>query len=197
MHGTHILLFVLSYFTRLSCISQLSGGQRQRIAIARALVRKPKVLLLDEATSGKSLETLMTYYIAVPIISNVATSNIFHYVFAALDAESEHLVQQAIDGMIARGKDGQGRGAMTVIIVAHRLSTVRSADCIYVVKDGEVVEQGRHDDLIQNSDGAYSSLIRRQMEAQAMLENGNGNGVRIDDYSPSFVGTVVESNAES
>lgn len=116
---------------------------------------------------------------------------------AALDAESEHLVEQAIDDMIARGKDEQGRGAMTVIIVAHRLSTVRSADCIYVVKDGQVVEQGRHDDLIQNSDGAYSSLIRRQMEAQARLENAMENGARDEEYSPSFVGPVVESNADS
>ena len=83
-------------------------------------------------------------------------------------------MQQAIDDMIARGKGEQGQGAMTVIIVAHRLSTVRSADCIYVVKEGQVVEQGSHDDLIQNPEGAYTALIRRQMEAQAMLENGNG-----------------------
>lgn len=110
--------------------------------------------------------------------------------------------------MISRGKAEQGRGAMTVIIVAHRLSTVRSADCIYVVKDGRVVEHGRHDDLIQNPDGAYSALIRRQMEAQALLENGNGNHVqedengngnhvREDENEAAFVGTVVESNVES
>jgi ABC-type multidrug transport system fused ATPase/permease subunit len=109
-----------------------------RIAIARALVRKPKVLLLDEATS-------------------------------ALDAESEHLVQQAIDDMLTRGKVEER--AMTVVIVAHRLSTVRSADCIFVIKDGQVVEQGTHDNLIQSPDGAYSALIRRQMLAQQTLEN--------------------------
>ena len=110
--------------------------------------------------------------------------------------------------MIARGKTEQGRGSMTVIIVAHRLSTVRSADCIFVVKDGRVVEQGRHDDLILNPDGAYSALIRRQMEAQASLENGNGNHVREeengngkqireDENEDAFVGNVVETNAES
>lgn len=118
---------------------QLSGGQKQRIAIARALVRKPRVLLLDEATS-------------------------------ALDAESEHLVQQAIDGMIVRGKSKGSGSSMTVIIVAHRLSTVRSADRIFVIKEGQVVEEGSHDDLIENQDGPYSQLIRRQMEAQQQLD---------------------------
>jgi ABC-type multidrug transport system fused ATPase/permease subunit len=119
---------------------QLSGGQKQRVAIARALVRKPRILLLDEATS-------------------------------ALDAESEHLVQKSIDDMIARRKEqGGSRNSMTVVIVAHRLSTVRSADTIFVIKEGQVVEEGSHEELIVNTDGSYSNLIRRQMEAQQLLD---------------------------
>lgn len=117
---------------------QLSGGQRQRIAIARALVRKPRVLLLDEATS-------------------------------ALDAESEHYVQMAIDDMLGQGRGG-GLGSMTVVIIAHRLSTVRSADCIYVIKAGQVVEKGKHEDLVANTDGVYANLISRQLEAQRTLD---------------------------
>lgn len=122
----------------------LSGGQKQRIAIARALVRKPKILLLDEATS-------------------------------ALDAESEALVQEAIDVMLARGRGQHEADAkMTVLVVAHRLSTVRNSDVIFVVQDGEVVEQGSHEQLIANADGAYSNLVLRQMNAQSKLENLTG-----------------------
>lgn len=53
--------------------------------------------------------------------------------------------------------------SMTVIIVAHRLSTVRNADMIAVVKDGKVAEQGTHEELLGNEDGAYSRLVRRQL----------------------------------
>ncbi|XP_047066514.1 ABC transporter B family member 4-like [Lolium rigidum] len=102
--------------------AQLSGGQKQRIAIARAIIKDPKILLLDEATS-------------------------------ALDVESERIVQEALDRIMLD---------RTTIVVAHRLTTVRNADCISVVQQGKIVEQGLHDELVLNSDGVYSQLILLQ-----------------------------------
>ncbi|PIA51513.1 hypothetical protein AQUCO_01100395v1, partial [Aquilegia coerulea] len=107
---------------------QLSGGQKQRLAIARALIRDPKILLLDEATS-------------------------------ALDAQSERIVQDALD------QASQGR---TTIIVAHRLTTIRDANLIVVLESGKVVESGSHEELIQMNNGeggAYYKMVHLQPTA--------------------------------
>eukprot|EP00747_Dinoflagellata_sp_TGD_P038171 gnl/TRDRNA2_/TRDRNA2_139504_c2_seq2.p1 gnl/TRDRNA2_/TRDRNA2_139504_c2~~gnl/TRDRNA2_/TRDRNA2_139504_c2_seq2.p1 ORF type:complete len:101 (+),score=28.97 gnl/TRDRNA2_/TRDRNA2_139504_c2_seq2:338-640(+) len=82
---------------------------------------------------------------------------------SALDAESERQVQQALDVILTDGSIGDGMRP-TVIIVAHRLSTVRNADKLLVIDDGRVVEEGTHDKLMQKSDGLYAKLATRQLQ---------------------------------
>ncbi|XP_035691041.1 ATP-binding cassette sub-family B member 9-like [Branchiostoma floridae] len=81
---------------------------------------------------------------------------------SALDAESEHLVQQAINNLHGH----------TVIVIAHRLSTVEKADRIIVIDKGTVVEQGRHGELMQQ-DGLYAKLVQRQLLGQDDKENNS------------------------
>lgn len=105
--------------------SRLSGGQRQRLAIARALVRKPKLLLLDESTS-------------------------------ALDAESERALQEGLE-RAAKG--------ITVIAITHRIHTVRKADVIFVVEAGQVVERGRHEELVERSESYRVNALSQMLSA--------------------------------
>lgn len=83
---------------------------------------------------------------------------------SALDAESEHQVQQALDDLIKNG--GQ-----TIVVIAHRLSTIRDANNIVVLKQGEIAEQGTHDELVAK-DGVYKKLVDRQL-VQKALDDGN------------------------
>src|SRR5690606_11172977 len=73
---------------------------------------------------------------------------------SSLDAESEFLVQEALDELM------KGR---TTIIIAHRLATIRKVDRIYVLKDGEIVEEGTHDALALQDGGFYANLVRLQL----------------------------------
>nr|XP_043633552.1 ABC transporter B family member 15-like [Erigeron canadensis] len=124
---------------------QISGGQKQRIAIARAIIKSPRILLLDEATS-------------------------------ALDSESERVVQEALD-RVAIGR--------TTIVIAHRLSTIRNADLIMVVQNGQVIESGSHNDLIQLEDGFYTSLVHLQ-ETKQDVETLNLNPPKPPLISSTF-----------
>jgi ABC-type multidrug transport system fused ATPase/permease subunit len=83
---------------------------------------------------------------------------------SALDAESEYLVQDAMDRLM------KGR---TVLVIAHRLSTVQSADTVAVIADGRVAEQGTHADLLK-SNGLYAALVRRQLQGSGSTSGGNG-----------------------
>lgn len=74
---------------------------------------------------------------------------------SSLDAESEKVVQEALNTLM------EGR---TSIIIAHRLATIRDVDCIYVIDDGKIIEQGTHIELSMREDGAYNSLAKLQFE---------------------------------
>uniref|UniRef100_A0A1J3DNA8 ABC transporter B family member 15 n=1 Tax=Noccaea caerulescens TaxID=107243 RepID=A0A1J3DNA8_NOCCA len=86
---------------------------------------------------------------------------------SALDSESERVVQEALENASI------GR---TTILIAHRLSTIRNADVISVVQNGHVVETGSHDELMENLDGQYTSLVRlQQIEKQDSDVNISSN----------------------
>lgn len=99
----------------------LSGGQKQRIAIARALLKDPKILILDDATS-------------------------------AVDMETEHEIQSGFQEVM-RGR--------TTFIIAHRISSLRHADEILVLHEGNVVQRGKHNDLIEQ-EGPYQDVYKIQ-----------------------------------
>ncbi|ESQ47121.1 hypothetical protein EUTSA_v10027684mg [Eutrema salsugineum] len=80
---------------------------------------------------------------------------------SALDAESEYLVQDAMDSLMA------GR---TVLVIAHRLSTVKTADCVAVISDGQVAEKGTHDELL-SFNGIYTNLVKRQLQSSSSVTN--------------------------
>jgi ATP-binding cassette subfamily B (MDR/TAP) protein 1 len=75
---------------------------------------------------------------------------------SALDAESERIVQDALDNVMI------GR---TTVVVAHRLSTIKGADIIAVLKDGAIAEKGRHEELMDIKDGVYASLVELRSES--------------------------------
>jgi ATP-binding cassette subfamily B multidrug efflux pump len=100
----------------------LSGGQKQRAAIARALVRDPRILILDDSLS-------------------------------AVDTQTEERILSRLRGIMA------GR---TTILISHRTSTVQDADQIVVLRDGQIIERGKHDDLLARG-GYYADLYHKQL----------------------------------
>ncbi len=117
---------------------KLSGGQRQRLAIARAILKNPRILILDEGTSS-------------------------------LDNQSESLIQEALENFMS---------FRTTFIIAHRLSTIQHADRILVMDEGEIIEEGKHRDLLKQK-GLYYHLYTLKL-----LEGNNDPGTSdYDDFT--------------
>ena len=119
----------------------LSGGQKQRAALARALVREPKVLILDDALASVDMKTaaeIISELRKTPSNQNGASQT------AALLPET----------------------LRTCIIVSQRMSAVEHADQIVVLDDGQIVERGNHAQLM-TFDGLYAAMVRREMEQAA------------------------------
>ncbi len=100
----------------------LSGGQKQRTAIARAVMREPRILILDDSLS-------------------------------AVDTYTEETILRNLRSV---------RSGRTTLIVSHRVSTIRDADLICVMHDGQIIERGTHDELLR-LDGDYADLYQRQL----------------------------------
>jgi ATP-binding cassette subfamily B multidrug efflux pump len=100
----------------------LSGGQKQRTAIARAVMRDPRILILDDSLS-------------------------------AVDTLTEETILRELRDI---------RSERTTVIVSHRISTIRDADLICVMQEGEIIERGTHDELLA-LEGEYADLYQRQL----------------------------------
>ncbi|MBN4057312.1 ABC transporter ATP-binding protein/permease [Pseudoalteromonas haloplanktis] len=107
---------------------KLSGGEKQRVAIARTILKNPRILIFDEATSS-------------------------------LDSHSEQAILSAFKEISKSASS---------LVIAHRLSTIVDADKILFVENGEIAEQGAHEELLQ-IEGKYASLWRTQLAKESVL----------------------------
>ncbi len=107
----------------------LSGGQKQRTAIARALIKDPKILIFDDSLS-------------------------------AVDTKTEEAILHHLR------KELSGR---TTIMISHRISTIKDADMIFYLKDGQIVESGSHQELIA-LEGHYTNMYNKQILEQELAE---------------------------
>jgi ATP-binding cassette subfamily B protein len=110
-----------------------SGGQKQRVAIARTLLKDPRILVFDDAVS-------------------------------AVDTETEAIIHTALERL---------RHGRTTFVIAHRIQTVMQADQILVLDQGQIVQQGRHHELMAQ-DGIYRRIYDLQASIEQEIEETNG-----------------------
>jgi ATP-binding cassette, subfamily B, bacterial len=108
----------------------LSGGQKQRVAIARTLLKNPRILILDDSTSS-------------------------------VDMETEAEIREALNGLIEN---------RSTFIIAHRIQSVMNADLILVLDKGQIVQMGKHDELVEQ-DGIYRKIYEIQTRVEDELED--------------------------
>jgi ATP-binding cassette subfamily B protein len=108
----------------------LSGGQKQRVAIARTLLKDPRILILDDSTSS-------------------------------VDTETEAEIRAALEELM------KGR---TTFIIAHRIQSVMDADLILVMDRGRIVQKGKHEELLAETDGDRPNIYRQIYEIQTRIE---------------------------
>ncbi len=107
---------------------KLSGGEKQRVAIARVILKNPRILIFDEATSS-------------------------------LDSHSEQIILKSLREVAE---------AHTTLVIAHRLSTIVDANTIIVLDQGRIVEQGTHQQLLDQA-GLYANLWKMQLDEESAL----------------------------
>lgn len=107
----------------------LSGGQRQRVAIARTILKDPRILILDDATS-------------------------------AVDTSTEKAIREALRNLMRN---------RTTFVIAHRISSIASADRILVLDQGRIVQTGTHEELAAQA-GTYRDVFRLQTSIEAELQ---------------------------
>jgi ABC-type multidrug transport system fused ATPase/permease subunit len=127
----------------------------------------PRILLLDEATSALDAES--EYLVQVSLHDNLNSLrfsfSFVDFIFQNLDTiyfSHDFFTSYIMVEILQDAMDSLMKGR-TVLVIAHRLSTVQSADIVAVVSDGQIVERGTHEELLSKG-GVYTALVKRQLQ---------------------------------